>query len=77
MLGNVRERVEDCFADYTDTPRDGSAYTRVTCAERVMRGGSWKTKAVDATRSATRNKSSGAARLDSFGFRVVRTLAAP
>jgi formylglycine-generating enzyme required for sulfatase activity len=84
MLGNVWERVEDCFAEYADTPRDGTAFepkddtaqTRIACATRVVRGGAWKTK-VEGTRTAVRGIYNSATRFDSFGFRVVRSLAAP
>ena len=56
MNGNVWEWVEDCWpADYSGTPRDGSARTGgKDCSQRVLRGGSWNNSAA-AIRSEQRS----------------------
>ena len=41
MSGNVWEWVQDCWNDsYTGAPKDGSAWERGDCGNRVLRGGS-------------------------------------
>ena len=72
--GNVWEWVEDCWNDsYANAPEDGSAWTSGDCRRRVLRGGSWASKAVG-LRSACRIWREAADRRDSNGFRVARTL---
>ena len=44
MIGNVAEWTEDCYRpNYNDAPADGSAVSTPDCAERVFRGGWWRT----------------------------------
>ena len=75
MLGNVWERVEDCWHDdYDDAPRDGSAWTRGgDCGRRVLRGGAWSASPRN-LRSANRLRNDAEFRSVSIGFRVARTL---
>lgn len=42
MIGNVGEWVQDCTGPYGDR-RESAAPVEVTCAKRVVRGGSWGT----------------------------------
>ena len=70
MLGNVSEWVSDCYRNtYTDAPTDGSAVTQGDCGRRVVRGGNWKSKAVD-IRAANRKRIGVDVRDRSIGFRV-------
>jgi formylglycine-generating enzyme required for sulfatase activity len=75
IIGNVRQRVEDCYNDsYRGAPSDGTAWTTGDCNHRVLRGGSWL-NVPDELRSASRD--SGAAkelRYDNYGFRVGRSM---
>ena len=75
LLGNVWERVEDCWHDdYADAPRDGSAWTRGgDCGRRVLRGGAWSASPRN-LRSANRLRNDAESRSVSIGFRVARTL---
>lgn len=42
MQGNVWEWVADCWHDsYVGAPSDGTAYGKIECENRIMRGGSW------------------------------------
>ena len=67
--------VQDCRnASYHGAPRDGSAWERGDCSQRVLRGGSWF-KGPRNLRSANRNGVPSGYRLNSFGFRIARTLA--
>ena len=74
MHGNVREWVEDCYADSYSAgqPSDGSAFTKSSCSSRVIRGGSWDCNP-QTLRSAYRDWSGPAYRGYSVGFRVART----
>ena len=76
MHGNVWEWVEDCWNNsYAGSPRDGSAWRSGTCAERVLRGGSWN-YSPSYLRAAFRIRStSGDRSYLVLGFRVARTLA--
>ena len=77
MLGNVYEWVEDCFhGDYDGAPADGSAWSSPGCPRRVVRGGSWLSRAFD-LRSAARDWTNVGDRRDDLGFRVARTLRPP
>jgi len=77
MHGNVWEWVEDCWADSLDgMPSDGAARTN-NCTDaryRVLRGGSFENDEWH-VRVAFRFMNSSQARSDSYGFRVVRTMA--
>ena len=74
MIGNVYEWVEDCFhANYEGAPSDGSAWSFPGCPRRVVRGGSWLSKAFE-VRSAARDWTNVGDRRDDLGFRVARTL---
>jgi formylglycine-generating enzyme required for sulfatase activity len=42
MLGNVWERVDDCFnSSYTGAPSNGDTWSSGDCSQRGYRGGSW------------------------------------
>ena len=81
MLGNAGEWVEDCgYANfpfgprnYSDAAANGIARTPRDCDWRGIRGGNWSfiTRTV---RSANRNWAVLDVRVDSYGFRVARTL---
>jgi formylglycine-generating enzyme required for sulfatase activity len=74
MVGNVSEWTEDCWHDnYDGAPTDGSAWTRVGCSRRVVRGGSWYNN-TDFLRSASRHMNRAADPDYSLGFRIARTL---
>ena len=75
MLGNVRQWVEDCYADSygEDQPSDGSAYNDTPCSDRVIRGGSWIDVAPE-LRSARRDNDSPTGRTYNLGFRLAMTL---
>jgi formylglycine-generating enzyme required for sulfatase activity/CheY-like chemotaxis protein/predicted Ser/Thr protein kinase len=71
MLGNVWEWTQDCWRDsYSGAPADGSAVSRSACAQRVARGGGWKSPP-HAVRAASRAAYEPAHRGDDVGFRVV------
>ena len=74
VLGNVGEWTADCRNDsYQGAPRDGGAWMRGDCSQRMVRGGSWAF-GPRALRSASRNSfMSGIESLET-GFRVVRAL---
>ncbi len=75
MLGNVWERVEDCWHDtYMGAPVDGAVWAvGGNCAQRVTRGAAWLSDAPD-VRSALRNWDLSDNRKNTLGFRVARTL---
>lgn len=73
MHGNVWEWVEDCYADYGQTPEDGTPNTTIGCSYRVIRGGSWNFNPA-ILRSAYRSWYSPSDRCSNLGFRVARTL---
>ncbi len=73
--GNVWEWTQDCWnASYAGAPNDGSASAAGDCGRRVLRGGSWGDEPWF-LRSAGRYGDTSGDRVDSFGFRVARTLA--
>ena len=73
--GNVDEWTQDCWnANYVGAPSDGSAWLSGTCAERLLRGGSWLDYAVY-FRSASRFRKAAGYRYYANGFRVARTVA--
>lgn len=74
MHGNVWEWCQDCWnANYNGAPADGSAWTTGDCANRVNRGGSWRSNPRN-LRSANRDWNSPSGRLNLLGFRLARTL---
>jgi formylglycine-generating enzyme required for sulfatase activity len=79
MLGNVWERVADCWnSSYEGAPGDGGAWLTGnwltgSCDERVMRGGYWSNSPTT-LRSATRSRQSVDDRENANGFRVAKTL---
>lgn len=74
MIGNVWEWVEDCSHDsYNEAPVDGRVWAGLNCSVRVLRGGSWGSGPVIA-RSADRNWSGAAVRINYGGFRLARML---
>ena len=73
MHGNVYEWVEDCYGDYKDAPKDGSAKLAKDCSGRVVRGGGWG-GGPGGLRSASRIDFRTVYRVNDFGFRVGRTL---
>ena len=74
MHGNVREWVQDCYADsYRKAPSDGRAANANNCSLRVLRGGSWSINP-RWLRSAYRIRSSPDIRFVITGFRLARTV---
>ena len=72
MAGNAAEWVEDCWEeDYKTAPKDGSAWTKPDCRERVLRGGSFNNDQ-RFVRTAARFKYDFDVRYYTNGFRVVR-----
>ena len=72
--GNVWEWVQDCYrGTYRDAPSDGSAMTSDNCEQRVIRSGSWKSKA-DGLRASSRAGVEARVRVDFIGFRLARGL---
>jgi formylglycine-generating enzyme required for sulfatase activity len=73
-VGNAAEWVQDCWnPSYRAAPRDGSAWTSGDCSLRVLRGGSFASKAT-AVRSSSRFRYDEDVRYYAIGFRVVREL---
>ncbi len=72
VYGNAAEWVADCWhRNYRDAPGNGASWGDFDCRDRMVRGGSWDSRA-DATRSAFRNSASQPG--EDRGFRVVRDL---
>ncbi len=74
LYGNVWEWTDDCWNEsYAGAPDDGSAWTSGDCGQRVVRGGTWYSKA-SSVGSSVRAKFSSEIRYSSRGggFRVVR-----
>lgn len=72
MAGNAAEWVEDCWEEnYKSAPKDGSAWTKPDCRERVLRGGSFNNDQ-RFVRTAARFKYDFDVRYYTNGFRVVR-----
>lgn len=72
MLGNVYEWVEDYYGPYPREPQR-DPLGPATGGERVLRGGSWVSDAVD-LRAAFRNWSTPDDRFEVYGFRLVSPL---
>ncbi len=74
MNGGVAEWVADCWiANYRGAPTDASARVSGNCAQRVLRGGSWRTK-LDGVTSSSRFYYDSQVRYYTNGFRVAREL---
>jgi formylglycine-generating enzyme required for sulfatase activity len=74
MAGNAAEWVADCWnTSYRGAPRDGSAWLTGTCEQRVLRGGSFDSKAAY-TKPSARFRYDADVRYWANGFRVVREL---
>jgi formylglycine-generating enzyme required for sulfatase activity len=74
VAGNAAEWVEDCWNDtYRGAPMDGSAWTSGQCRQRVLRGGSFSSKA-NLIRSSSRFRYDQDVRYYANGFRVARDL---
>ena len=74
MYGGVSEWVADCWiGHYRNAPKDGSARQSGSCPQRVLRGGSWRSKLSDVT-SSSRFHYDAPVRYYTNGFRVVRDL---
>lgn len=75
MLGNVFERVEDCWHDsYEGAPQDGAPWISGDCSKRVLRGGSWGSKP-SSVRTAYRGSGLTNSKTFVAGFRVARDIA--
>ncbi len=77
LIGNVRERLADCFTrSYKGRPPDERAWRWEGCTHAAVRGGSWRSRPL-AARSAARDAvplAAGAEELADVGFRVARDL---
>ena len=74
MSGNVWEWTQDCWHDsYDGAPSNGQVWGRGTCAQRILRGGSWIGVAGGLS-STGRFGSSPAKASRNFGFRVAQDL---
>lgn len=74
MHGGVMEWVEDCWVpSYEGAPSDSAARTAASCAERVLRGGSWRNDASYATASSRLGYDPGV-RYETNGLRIARDL---
>lgn len=72
--GNVAEWVQDCWNDtYRSAPTNGSAWTTGQCQQRVLRGGSFSSRA-SMVRSSSRFRYDRDVRYYANGFRVARDL---
>lgn len=72
--GNAAEWVEDCWNDsFRGAPRDGSPWLTGQCTLRVLRGGSFASKA-SLVRSAARFRYDEDVRYYANGFRIARDL---
>ena len=74
MNGGVSEWVADCWiSHYRDAPTDASARSSGNCSQRVLRGGSWRSKPPDIT-SSSRFHYDAQVRYYTNGFRVARDI---
>jgi formylglycine-generating enzyme required for sulfatase activity/uncharacterized caspase-like protein len=73
MIGNAAEWVQDCWnPSHQGAPADARARNSGDCTRRVVRGGSWASKAAS-IRSAARAVQPHAYRAADLGFRIART----
>jgi formylglycine-generating enzyme required for sulfatase activity len=77
LIGNVRERLADCFTrSYKGRPADERAWRWDGCTHDAVRGGTWRSRPA-AARSAARDfvaRDADAAGLEDVGLRVARDL---
>lgn len=74
MLGNVWERVQDCYTDSNELlSSNGAAFESYNCPSRTYRGGGWQSPP-NSIRSASRSASIPTATNSYVGFRVARSL---
>ena len=77
LIGNVRERLADCFTrSYKGRPADERAWRWDGCSHQAVRGGSWRSRPL-AARNAARDfvpLAGGDAELEDVGLRVARDL---
>jgi formylglycine-generating enzyme required for sulfatase activity len=74
VTGNVAEWVEDCYVNgYAEIPADGRAMQQGNCAQRVVRGGSWRDNA-QGLRLANRSRIARGTRDAGVGFRVAMAM---
>ncbi len=74
MLGNVWQWTADCWNEnYVGAPTDGGPWLTGYCAQRVDRGGSWRSDPASVT-SAARVLDFAVDHDNSIGFRVAKTL---
>ncbi|MBF0261158.1 MAG: formylglycine-generating enzyme family protein [Magnetococcales bacterium] len=72
MHGNVQEWCQDTWHEnYSNAPKDGSAWVDVNVDSHVLRGGSWSSLA-RVSRSAFRHWYDPLYRFDNIGFRCAR-----
>lgn len=80
VIGNVRERLADCFTNaYKGRPPDERAWVWDECRYHAVRGGSWRSRPLVA-RSAARDyvaDEADATALQDVGFRVARDVEGP
>jgi formylglycine-generating enzyme required for sulfatase activity/serine/threonine protein phosphatase PrpC len=70
--GNASEWVQDCYhPNYEGAPEDGSAWQEMGCAERVYRGGGFRSPSA-ALHTSSRSHAKPSKRADDLGFRVAR-----
>jgi formylglycine-generating enzyme required for sulfatase activity len=70
VTGNVGEWVEDCYVNtFNGAPTDGRAVLQGNCAQRVVRGGSWRDSPGE-MRIASRSRVGRSTRDSEVGFRV-------
>ena len=75
--GNVAEWVQDCYhANYNGAPPLASAWVAGDCSQRVLRGGSFKSKAAMIT-TASREGADASTQKKHIGFRLVREISSP
>ena len=73
MGGGVAQWVQDCwFPNYAGAPGDGSAREANGCAQRVLRGGSFRSPRED-IQTASRSRYDAPVRYLTNGFRVARS----
>jgi formylglycine-generating enzyme required for sulfatase activity len=74
VIGNVWEWTQDCWNEnYKGAPTDGSAWEKLSCPQRVLRGGGW-IEGSKGLRSVIRFRNTVASRSYNSGFRVARDL---
>ncbi len=77
MNGGVSEWVADCWmSNYQGAPDDTTARSTSPCLQRVLRGGSWRSKLDDIT-ATSRFRYDAQVRYYTNGFRVARDLTPP